>query len=200
MRIRRVHISVAKWCIGVCIFWYIVGFVGKDGNCGKLTLNNHSLNSPNRKSAVWFFFVFGDADHAHWDGNVVTLMKFIQMTTFPFQYYRLLSNIQSNKKLLAFPASGISDNSKVMMTSSNGKDFRLTGPFWWESTGYQLITSGYLSQKDSNVGCNAFFDVRLNKLINKLWSRRWFKTPGCSMWRHCNGFWKWDSCIVYHPR
>ena len=31
-----------------------------------------------------------------------------------------------------------------------------------------------------------FFDLRLNKRLSKQSRRRWFETPSCSLWRHCN--------------
>ena len=33
---------------------------------------------------------------------------------------------------------------------------------------------------------NIFFDLRLNKRLNKQWWGRWFETPSCPLWRHCN--------------
>ena len=34
---------------------------------------------------------------------------------------------------------------------------------------------------------DAFFDPHLNKRLSKQTRRRWFETPSCSLWRHCNG-------------
>ena len=56
----------------------------------------------------------------------------------------------------------------AMMTSSYGKDFRITGPLW----GNLLITDGFLSQKASNADLLCFFCVNLNKLLT---SGQWFK-------------------------
>ena len=28
--------------------------------------------------------------------------------------------------------------------------------------------------------------ICLNQELNKLWRRRWFESPSCSVWRHCN--------------
>ena len=33
---------------------------------------------------------------------------------------------------------------------------------------------------------DVFFDLRLNKRLNKQSTRRWFETPLFSLWRHCN--------------
>ena len=60
-----------------------------------------------------------------------------------------------------------------MMTLSNGIGFRVTGPLWGE-------------QSASNAGFDVFFDFSLNKRLNEQTSRRWFETPGCSLWRHRN--------------
>ena len=39
-----------------------------------------------------------------------------------------------------------------------------------------------------------FFDLRLNKRLNKPPRRRWFETPSCSFWRHCNAIFSPPSC------
>ena len=33
-----------------------------------------------------------------------------------------------------------------------------------------------------------FFYLRLNQQLSKQWRRRWFETPSCSVWRHCNEY------------
>ena len=48
------------------------------------------------------------------------------------------------------------------------------------------VTGGFPSQRASNAGFGVFFDVSLNKRLNKLSSHQWFETPGCSLWRHTN--------------
>ena len=77
------------------------------------------------------------------------------------------------------------DNGKanVMMTSSNGNIFRFSGPLWGESTGDRGIPLTKAS--DTELWC--FFDLILNKRLSKQSRRRWFDTPSCSLWRHCNG-------------
>ena len=41
------------------------------------------------------------------------------------------------------------------------------------------------TQKTSNAGFDVFYDISLNKRLNKQSSRRWFETSWCSLWRHC---------------
>ena len=65
----------------------------------------------------------------------------------------------------------------IMMTSSNGKGFRVTGPLcelWGGGGGVPPVTGGFPSQRASNVGFGVSFDISLNKQS----SRRWFETPG----------------------
>ena len=69
-----------------------------------------------------------------------------------------------------------------MMTSSNGHLFCVTGLLWGESTGHRWIPS----QRPVTQSFDVFFDLRLNKQLSKQWRRRWFETPLCSSWRHCN--------------
>ena len=44
-----------------------------------------------------------------------------------------------------------------------------------------------LTKDQYNAGFDFVFDVSLNKRLNKQSSRRWFKTPWCSLCRQCNG-------------
>ena len=68
-------------------------------------------------------------------------------------------------------------NSRNMMKSSNGKNFRITDPY----TGHRSIPLTKAS------------DLRLNKWSCKQPRRRWFETPSRSLWRHCN---KWAIVVV----
>ena len=60
----------------------------------------------------------------------------------------------------------------IMMTSSNGNIFRVTGPLCGEFPTKRPVTRGV----------DVFFDLRFNK---QSWGW-WFVTPSCSLWRHCN--------------
>ena len=50
---------------------------------------------------------------------------------------------------------------QYIMTSSNGNIFRITGPLWGEFAG------AFHSQRVSNPAFDVFFDVRLNKQLQK---------------------------------
>ena len=52
--------------------------------------------------------------------------------------------------------------------------------------GNPLVTSGFPSQRPMTRRFNVFFDLHLNKRLIKQSRRRWFETPRCSLWRHCN--------------
>ena len=71
----------------------------------------------------------------------------------------------------------------VMMTPSNGKIFRITGPLCRELTGHGWIPAQRLVTQSFDV----FFDLRLNKWLSKQWWGWWFETSSCLLWRHCNG-------------
>ena len=65
-------------------------------------------------------------------------------------------------------------NRNDMMTSSNGNIFRVTGSLWHPLI--RLVTRSF----------DVFFDLRLNKRLNKQSRRRWFETESRSFWHHCN--------------
>ena len=71
-----------------------------------------------------------------------------------------------------------------MMTSSN--IFRVTAPSWGESTGHRWIP--LTGASDEKLW--RFFDLRLNKWLNKQWRRRLFETPSRSSWCHRNAFYE----------
>ena len=70
----------------------------------------------------------------------------------------------------------------IMMTSSNGSIFRLTGPLCGEFTGHRWIPL----TKAGDMELRCFFDLRLNKWLSKQSWGWWSETPPRSLWRHCN--------------
>ena len=62
------------------------------------------------------------------------------------------------------------------------KHFLGTGPLCWEFTGHRWISL----KRPVTQRFDVFFDLRLNKRLSKQSRRRWFETPSCSLWRHCN--------------
>ena len=69
-----------------------------------------------------------------------------------------------------------------MMTSSNGYIFRVTGLY----AGNSPVTGEFPSQRPVTRSFNEFFNLGLNKRLSKQSRRRWFETPSCALWRHCN--------------
>ena len=77
--------------------------------------------------------------------------------------------------------------SVIMMTSSNGNIFRVTGPLCGEFTG----PGEFPTQRPVTRSFDVFFDLRLNKRLSKQPWGWWFETPSWSLWRQCNVSWKW---------
>ena len=73
-------------------------------------------------------------------------------------------------------------NSAGMMTSSNGNIFRVTGHLCGEFTG----PGEFPAQRPVTQSFDVFFDLCLNKRLNKQPWGWWFLTPSWSLWRHCN--------------
>ena len=70
----------------------------------------------------------------------------------------------------------------IMMTSSNGNIFHVTGPLCGEFTS----PSEFPAQRPVKRGFDVFFDLRLNKRLSKQPWGWWFEMPSWSLWRHCN--------------
>ena len=70
----------------------------------------------------------------------------------------------------------------IMMTSSNGNIFRVTGPLCGEFTG----PGEFPTQRPVTQSFGVFFDLCLNKRLSKQPRGWWFETPSWSLWRQCN--------------
>ena len=90
---------------------------------------------------------------------------------------------------------------QVMMTSSNGNIFRVTGHLCGEFTG----PGEFPAQRPVTRSFDIFFDLRLYKRLSKQSWGWWFETLSCSLWRHCNVTVQLalpgsfiSHCLVYH--
>ena len=70
----------------------------------------------------------------------------------------------------------------IMMTSSNGNIFRVTGPLCGEFTG----PGEFPAQRPVTRSFDVFFDLRPNKRLSKQPRGWWFDTSSWSLWRQCN--------------
>ena len=70
--------------------------------------------------------------------------------------------------------------SLIIMTSSNGNIFRVTGHLREEFNGE------FPAQRPAMRSIDVFFDLCLNKRLSKQWKGWWFETLSRPLWRHCN--------------
>ena len=75
----------------------------------------------------------------------------------------------------------------IMMTSSNGNIFRVTGPLCGEFTGNRRIPCTRAS--DAELWCP-------NKRLSKQSWVWWFETPSHPLWRHCNAHFRRTMPLV----
>ena len=75
----------------------------------------------------------------------------------------------------------------LMMTSSNGNIFSVTGPLCGEFTGHRWIPCTKAS--DAELWC---FLWSAPKWLNKQSWGWWFETPSRSLWRLCNIYMPWS--------
>ena len=71
----------------------------------------------------------------------------------------------------------------LMMTSSSGNIFRVTGHLCGEFTG----PGDFPTQRPVTRSFDVFFDLRLNKRLSKQSWGWWFDTQSLPLWRQCNG-------------
>ena len=97
------------------------------------------------------------------------------------EYCRLINSepVRNVTRLTTNLLAGGRDPNGCMMSSSNGNIFRVIDrPLCGEFAGHHRpVTRSF----------DVFFDLRMKKRLSKQSRRRWFKTPSCSSWRHCNG-------------
>ena len=74
------------------------------------------------------------------------------------------------------------NETSLMMTSSNGNIFRVTGHLCGEFTGPRWIPT----QRPVTRSFDVFFDLHLNKRLSKQSRGWWFETPSHPLWRHRN--------------
>ena len=108
-------------------------------------------------------------------------MRFVKYHAFPFD------GIGEHSGLITICRIRCCDWSlhcwSLMMTSSNGIIVRVNGPLCEEFTAHRWIP--FTKASDAELWC--FLWSRLNKRLSKPSRRRWFETPSCPLWRHCNG-------------
>ena len=117
---------------------------------------------------MWYFFDHrGGQEECHVMTNIVTI-PFMEnysehtenglhiLTTPVHQHFTtaMFGSVLLNLTLMAFDHAG-----PVMMTSSNGNIFRVTGPLWGEP----LVTGGFHSQRPVTRSFDVFFDLHPNK-------------------------------------
>ena len=69
----------------------------------------------------------------------------------------------------------------IMMKSSNGNIFRITGPL----CGNSPVTGEFPAQRPATRSFDVFFDLRLNKRSSKQSRGWWFETPLRPLWCCC---------------
>ena len=70
----------------------------------------------------------------------------------------------------------------IMMTSSNGNIFRVSGRLCGEFAG----PGEFPTQRPVTRSFYVFFDLRLNRRLSKQPWGWWFETPSWPLWRQCN--------------
>ena len=76
----------------------------------------------------------------------------------------------------------------VARRSPTGCKLCVTGALLAIFAGNSLVPGKFPAQRPVTRSFDDFLDLRLNKRLSKQpWSWR-FKTPACSLWRHCNGY------------
>ena len=91
-------------------------------------------------------------------------------------------NAKADDALVHCVTETLTAHDYIMMTSSNGNIFRVTGHLCGEFTGDRWIPAQRPVMRRSDV----FVDLRLNERFSKQSWGWWFETPSRPLWRHSN--------------
>ena len=83
---------------------------------------------------------------------------------------------------VVFGSLGLRHIFTLMMTSSNGNIFRVTGHLCGEFT----VPGEFSTQRPVTRSFDVYFDLHPNKWLSKQSWGWWFETLSCSLWRHRN--------------
>ena len=148
----------------------------KHKNILSKTSGSYSYATPN--NIVWCSVIY---QHMKWwnydDSNKIAIAS---------TSADLLSN--GHKCVIRLPSV------QLMMTSSNGNIFRVTGPLCVKFTG----PGEFPTQRPVTRSFGVFFDLRLNKPLSKQSWGWWFETQSLSSWRHCNALYVRRRDLTIH--
>ena len=82
------------------------------------------------------------------------------------------------------PENKYREATHIMMTSSNGNIFHVTGTLCGEFTGHRWIPRTKAS--DAELWCFLWSATWINGWVNSREAGGWFEAPMRSLWRHCN--------------
>ena len=145
---------------------------------------------------IWYIALFNPQKITKLNKNVVNECRLGILPSgkhifFAFHFCRVTSEIESTKKsqYVSF-LNEVRWLHMVMITSSNGNIFCVTGPLFEEFTGPRWFPL----TKASDANFDVFFDLCPNKRLSKQWWGWWFETQSRSLWRHCDvKGWGWFS-------
>ena len=107
----------------------------------------------------------------------------IKWQLWTIDFYLYATSFQTFTSHLHLPSNPDCSWYQVMMTSSNGNIFRVTGNLCGKFTDPRWIPR----TKASDAELDVFFDLRLNKRLSKQSWGWWFETLSRPFWRHRNG-------------
>ena len=150
------------------------------------TIGSDNGLSPGRRQAIiWtnagIFFIW------HWWTNLSEII----IATYIFSFKKVHFKLSSGNWRPFFSRAQC-----VMMTSSNGNIFRVTGPLCGEFTGPGVFPT----QRPVTRSFDVFFDLRLNKRLSKHSWGWWFETLPWSLWRHHNVTCRWSCSALMNRR
>ena len=139
------------------------------GSCQDVICIVRALVPPVLKKVNWY--------HVNYQPQITPAIIKVELVV-----PRILPSRESTEHVSSAELSLSFSVSHIVMTSSNGNIFRVTGPL----CGNSPVTGEFPSQKPVTRSFDVFFDLCLNKRLSKhSWHRR-FETPSRPLWSHCN--------------
>ena len=113
--------------------------------------------------------------------GVSAVGSFIDILKHMYIWYMFLQILRSILYYMNYVPTDVCGNTD-MMTSSNGKIFRVTA----HCAGNSPVPGEFPAQRPVTRSFDVFFDLHPNKRLSKQWWGWWFETPPCPLRRHRN--------------
>ena len=152
-----------------------------------VTYSHHWSNTDTyMRHFAWMSWIKRHVTHSHHWSNTDTYMRHFAWMSWIKRHGTCSHHWSNNLGTLSCGQVSVT----LMMTSSNGNIFLVTGHLCGEFTS----PSEFPAHRPVTQSFDVFFDLRLNKRLSKQSWGWWFEMISCPLSRYRNVTWRSDTC------